>query len=282
MKHVVITGASTGIGRACAINLVQRGFHVFGSVRNQQDARPLKESLGNLFTALLFDVTDENAIARAAEVVKKRVGNVGLSGLVNNAGIVVNGPLIHVPIDLVGEQFDVNVLGVLRVTQAFVTLLGGQKTSPYPPGRIVNISSISGRMAFPFLGAYAASKHALEGMSEALRRELTIYGIEVIVIEPFNVRTPIFDKQAPVSPYRDTDYGPAHQRMLDQYARIKEAAMPVEVVANAVWTALTSAKPKTRYTLPRRRRKELVLPRFVYERLLDKHLAAVFRKLWQG
>ena len=164
MKSVVITGVSTGIGYGCAADLCRRGYRVFGSVRTAGDAERLQRELGNAFTPLVFDVTDAGAVKEAAAQVKSAVGNEGLSGLVNNAGISKPGPLATLPPDDVRQHFEVNVMGVVHAVQAFLPLLRRAK------GRIVNISSVSGRIAYPFMGPYAASKHALEALSDSLRR----------------------------------------------------------------------------------------------------------------
>ena len=184
MKNILITGVSSGIGYATAQALVERGHHVFGSVRRQKDAERVQEELGENFTPLLFDVIDSEAISRAQEQVAEAVGEKGLYALINNAGIVIPGPLKYTPLDEFREHFEVNLFGLLDVTQQFLPLLGASEGSPYPPGRIINISSTSGRVAYPFMGAYASTKHALEALSDSLRRELMLYGVDVIVIQP--------------------------------------------------------------------------------------------------
>jgi NAD(P)-dependent dehydrogenase (short-subunit alcohol dehydrogenase family) len=218
MRYVVITGVSTGIGYAATQELIQHGYHVFGSVRKRADGERLQVTLGANFTPLYFDVTDETAIRAAAETVQRAVGDQGLFGLVNNAGIAIGGPLLHLSIDEFRRQFEVNVFGLLLVTQAFAGLLGARTHSPHPPGRIINISSVSGRIAYPFIGPYAASKHAVEAISDSLRRELRLYGVDVIVIEPGAVRTPIWDKleQVETSRYVSTDYGASLAQMQQQ------------------------------------------------------------------
>lgn len=282
MKHVVVTGTSTGIGRACVEKLVEEGLHVFGSVRKSEDAAALREALGDSFTELLFDVTDTEAVRRAARLVEERVNEDGLFGLVNNAGIVVDGPLMHLPVDLVRKQFEVNLFGALTVTQAFLPLLGARRNAPFAPGRIVNISSVSGRVAFPLMGAYAASKHALEAVSDALRRELSIYGIDVILIEPATIRTPTIKKAEPVSPYKDTDYGPYHRHALDGVAETMRNARPAGVVADAIHAALVSPKPKTRYVLAGRRLRWLIMSRLMPDRWVDRKLTRMLRQLSDG
>lgn len=215
-RSVVVTGASTGIGWGTVKVLVARGFEVFGSVRKQADADRLLKEFSSAFTPLLMDVTDHAAIARAAEQVGASLGQQRLAGLVNNAGIAVPGPLLHLPLEEYRRQLEVNLIAPLAVIQAFAPLLGTDRAREGTPGRIVNISSVAGKVGLPFLGAYVASKHALEGMSESLRRELMLYGIDVIVIGPGAVATAIWDKaeSGEFGPYRTTDYG----TILDRFA----------------------------------------------------------------
>src|SRR5277367_4572339 len=207
-KSVVVTGTSTGIGWGIAAVLVQKGFQVFGTVRTQVDADRLQTEFGSAFMPLIMDVTDQPAVVRAAGQVRQSLGQANLCGLVNNAGISVAGPLLHMPLAEFRRQLEVNLVAPLLVTQAFAKLLGTDRRREGGPGRIVNISSVGGKMGPPFLGAYAASKHALEGMSESLRRELLLYGIDVIVIGPGYVNTPILDKAEAedLEIYRHTDY----------------------------------------------------------------------------
>ena len=184
---VVITGASTGIGAASAVELARRGFSVFAGVRKRCDGERLKAQSPHI-VPLLLDVTDAGQIAAAAETVGRAVGDAGLAGLVNNAGIVVAGPLEILPLDQLRLQLEVNVVGQIAVTQAFLPLLRKAR------GRIVNMGSFNGRIASPYLAPYAASKHALEALSDAMRLELRAWGIRVSVIEPGATTTPIWDK----------------------------------------------------------------------------------------
>ncbi|MCI0397320.1 MAG: SDR family oxidoreductase [Chloroflexi bacterium] len=275
MKQVVITGVSTGIGRAAAEELIRHGYHVFGSVRREADGATAQQALGERFTPLLFDVTDEGAIQAAAAEVERVLKGQGLAGLVNNAGIVVPGPLMHLPLADIRYQFEVNVVGVVAVTQAFLPLLGAKKNTSHLPGRIVNISSVSGRIAYPFMAPYAASKHALEALSDSLRRELMLYGIDVIVIEPGSVQTPIWDKAAEldVNLLADTDYFdilPDLQRTMVKQGR---QGIPVEKVAQVIREALENKRPKTRYVLAREWLKGWILPRWLPDRWFDRIVA---------
>jgi len=214
MRSVVITGVSTGIGHAAAKVLIDRGFRVFGSVRRAEDADRLTEEFGDAFAPLIFDVTDDAAIAEAAACVRGALAGETLAGLVNNAGIAVSGPLTELPVADYRRQLEVNLVGPFMVTQAFAPLLGTDSSLSGARGRIVNISSVAGLRAMPFLGPYAASKFGLEGYSEALRREMLLYGIDVIVIGPGPVQTAIWDKaeEVDVSAYAASPYAPILER----------------------------------------------------------------------
>ncbi|MGQ0548992.1 MAG: SDR family oxidoreductase [Armatimonadota bacterium] len=272
-KAVVITGVSTGVGLAAAEELAAHGYDVFGSVRRSSDADGLRARLGARFFPLLFDVTDAEAVRAAAGQVAGILGGRGLTGLVNNAGIGVGGPLMHQPLDEIRRVFEVNVLGALSVTQAFLPLLGAKLPQAHPPGRIINISSVGGKIAFPFLGAYSASKHALEAASDALRRELAIYGIDVIVIEPGAVRTAIWDKAEQEdlsSRCAGTDYAAIAARFQTGFIAGGRAGMPAEVIGRVIREALESPRPKTRYALPTNRLTGWIIPRLLPDRWLDR------------
>ncbi|RQR43661.1 SDR family NAD(P)-dependent oxidoreductase [Burkholderia sp. Bp9140] len=252
MHSVVVTGVSSGIGLELARSFVEDGYQVFGSVRNPEDGERLAAELGASFIPLCFDVTDSQAVQSAARRVEAIVGARGLGALVNNAGISVCGPLMHLPIDEIRALFEVNVLGVIQVTQAFLPLLGAKADSPHRPGRIVNIGSVSGAITVPFFGAYAGTKHAIEAVTQAFRRELKIYGIDVIAIEPGFVKTSMFRKteaQSPVSRFSETAYEPLWESFQREMARLEGKAKDARTVVDAVRHALTAAKPKTRYPL---------------------------------
>src|SRR5438128_3456767 len=216
MRSIVITGVSTGIGWASAKLLLDRGFHVFGSVRKQAEADRLKAEFGANFTPLLFDVTDEAAVLAAAREVRSALDGETLAGLVNNAGIAVAGPVLGLAADDFRREIDVNVIGPIIATQAFGPLLGADPSLKGPPGRIVMISSVAGKNGNPLTPAYSASKHAIEGLSESLRRELMLFGIDVIIIAPGPVKTPIWSKgqqSVNASRYRNSPYLPAIERV---------------------------------------------------------------------
>jgi NAD(P)-dependent dehydrogenase (short-subunit alcohol dehydrogenase family) len=275
LRCAVVTGVSSGIGFATARVLAGHGVHVFGSVRRAEDADRLKAELRERFTPLVFDVTDADAIRRAVPVVADQLGGDTLFGLVNNAGIAVGGPLIHQPLDEVRRHLEVNTLGTLAAVQAFAPLLGTDRSRRGPPGRIVNISSVAGRISAPFLGAYAASKRALEGMSHSLRRELLLYGIDVIIVNPGSVVTPIWDKAEQNTPsrYAGTDYEPMLRRFLASALRSGRSGLPPEAVGEVVWRALTARRPRTFYPIVRRRLLDWTIPLALPARLIDRLIA---------
>jgi NAD(P)-dependent dehydrogenase (short-subunit alcohol dehydrogenase family) len=275
MKAVIVTGASTGIGLAIARVLIGHGVHVFGSVRRGADADRVRSELGQGFSPLLFDVTDTAAIHAAVPVVAERLSGRTLWGLVNNAGIGIGGPLIHQPLDEVRRVLEVNVIGALAATQAFAPLLGTDRARTGTPGRIVNISSVAGRMSAPFLGAYAASKRALEGLSHSLRRELMIYGIDVILVNPGSVATPIWDKaeMADASRYAHTEYQPYLARFLEAALKAGRSGLPPEAVGDVVWTALSADRPRTFYPVLRRKLLNWTIPLALPARVLDRLIA---------
>src|SRR3954447_6527910 len=277
MKSVVITGASTGIGWATAKLLLDRGFRVFGSVRKQADADRLSREFGGNFTPLLFDVTDEAAVLGAARQVRTALNGETLTGLVNNAGIAVAGPVLELAVDKFRHQMDVNVIGPIISTQAFGPLLGSDPTLKGPKGRIVMISSVAGKSGNPLMAAYSASKHAIEGLSESLRREMMLFGIDVIIVAPGAVKTPIWSKaeEVDVSGYKNSPYFPALQRIRKFMLQLGETGLPAEKIAEAIAEALTSAHPKVRYQLtpdPMRHLMSAVLPKRMVDKIIAKRL----------
>jgi NAD(P)-dependent dehydrogenase (short-subunit alcohol dehydrogenase family) len=271
----VVTGVSSGIGGAAAKLLLQQGYSVFGSVRREEDALRLRTELGERFTALRFDVTDRPAVDAAAAQVERAIAPDILTALVNNAGFVCVGPLARLSVDEVGRQLEVNVLGLLNVTQAFLPLLGMGREAETPKGRVINVGSVSGRIAYPMMGAYAASKHAVEALSDALRRELLMYGIEVVLIEPGTVRTPIIEKTMPqLEAYLDSDYRAALTMLSDPKERERLlSAMPVERVSELILKVIGHPRPRARYPLPKGWLTGWILPRILPARFFDRVVA---------
>ncbi len=249
-KAVLITGASTGIGLHLAQQIAKEGrFKVFAGVRKAEDEKKIINlKIENLFP-ILIDVKNQNSISKCAEKLKGE----NLTALINNAGIAVACPLEFIPIEEFEDQLDVNVVGLLRVTQACIPLL--RETE----GRIINIGSISGKVTTPLVGAYAASKHAVEAMSDAFRRELRSSGIHVSLIEPGMVQTPIWDKSKDrafvlldkISKHAQDIYRPMVDKLIKNLeVSLKSAAQP-EDVYKVVKHALESPNPRSRYLVGR-------------------------------
>lgn len=274
---VVVTGASTGIGKACVLHLSRRGFRVFAGVRRMQDGEALSGEAPGQIHPLLLDVTDGAGISSAASVLQQAVGDAGLQGLVNNAGIVVSGMLELLPLDELRRQFEVNVFGQVGVTQALLPLLrkGG--------GRVVNMGSIAGRLAAPFIGAYSASKFALEAVTDALRLELRPWKIHVSIIEPGSIATPIWEKSANAAgnllrriPRENRElYREAIDAVSKAAAKHGAAGIPPIEVAKAVAHALTAKKPKTRYLVGGDAKSRALLNKLIPDRAMDALIARV-------
>ncbi|WP_414575611.1 SDR family NAD(P)-dependent oxidoreductase [Anabaena sp. CCY 9402-a] len=268
---VVITGASTGIGEACALHLDKLGFCVFAGVRKDSDAQKLQQKASQRLIPIFLDVTDADSIAFAVETVKNTVGD-EIFGLVNNAGIAVPGPLELLPIADFEQQLQVNVTGQLAVTQAFLGLLRQSQ------GRIVNMGSISGRSAAPFLGAYNASKFALEALTDVMRMELRPWGISVSIIEPGAIATPIWEKsftqadtaKQNLSPSALNLYGHALTAVRKQVGILASKSISSDIVAEAVIHALTAKKPKTRYLIGQDAKIGALLKYLLPDRLYDR------------
>ena len=277
MQSVVITGASTGIGWATAKLLLDRGFRVFGSVRKPADADRLRGEFGANFTPLLFDVTDEAAVLAAGREVRAALNGETLTGLVNNAGIAVAGPVLELSADEFRRQMDVNVIGPIIATQAFGPLLGSDPALKGPKGRIVMISSVAGKNGNPLTAAYSASKHAIEGLSESLRREMMLFGIDVIIVAPGAVKTPIWGKaeQVDISGYKNSPFFPALQGVRKFMLKLGETGLPAETIAETIAEALTSTHPRVRYQItpdPMRHLVTGLLPKRTVDKIIANRL----------
>ncbi|MDZ8242382.1 MAG: SDR family NAD(P)-dependent oxidoreductase [Nostoc sp. ChiQUE01a] len=269
---VLITGASTGIGQACALLLDRLGFSVFAGVRQDIDAQTLQEKASPRLIPVFLDVTDAESIASVVDKVTNTVGDVGISGLVNNAGIAVPGPLELLPIAEFQHQMNVNVTGQLAVTQAFLGLLRQGR------GRIINMGSIAGRSPTPFLGAYNASKFALEALTDVMRMELKPWGISVSIIEPGSIATPIWNKsltQADIGQDSLPEsalnlYGQAMNAVRQKMQIIASRGISADIVAQAVVHALTAKQPKTRYLIGQDAKIQAVLKHILPDKLYDR------------
>jgi NAD(P)-dependent dehydrogenase (short-subunit alcohol dehydrogenase family) len=273
-RAVLVTGASTGIGRACALGFDKAGWQVFAGVRRDEDAEALRGQASPSLTPLLIDVTDTGSIERAAAAIGDAAPG-GLAGLVNNAGVSAGGPFEFLPMNMVREPMEVNYFGQIAVTQAMLPLIRRG------PGRIVNIGSVGGRNASGFLGPYAASKHAIEAFTDALRQELRPWGIWVSVIEPGAVATPIWEKGARTAdqllealPAAALElYRPVLDAMPRVIERQAKSGVPPERVFERVRHALTSARPKSRYVIGTEARIQLALRTLLPARALDALVA---------
>jgi NAD(P)-dependent dehydrogenase (short-subunit alcohol dehydrogenase family) len=277
MDSVVVTGVSSGIGKAAARALIARGFKVFGSVRKPADAERAAAELGPSFVPLLFDITDEDAVRKAAGIVGAALGERNLAGLVNNAGIAVPGPLLELSAAELRHQLEVNVVGPMIVTRAFAPLLGADRARVGRGGRIVMISSVAGRVGVPFNGPYTASKFAIEGLSESLRRELMLFGIDVIVIAPGAVVTSIWDKAEAVdmSRFAASPFAAPLAVLRDYMLTQGRRGLPAERLGEAIADALTEKRPRVYYTVapnPLEHRLMAWLPKRMVDRMLARKL----------
>lgn len=246
-RAVVVTGASSGIGKAVALGLADRGFRVYAGVRRQADAEEL--AVHPSVTSLILDVTDLDHISSAVARVTEEAGERGLAGVVNNAGIAVAGPMEYIPLEDLREQFEINVLGKVAFTQAFMPLIRSSQ------GRIVFIGSVSGLVASRLLGSYAASKFALEAVADAFRRELHPWRIGVSVVEPGRIATPIWKKSVELAmtrlermpPEATTHYEAVMEDIIKGAEEATRVGIPPAAVARAVHRALSDSRPRTRY-----------------------------------
>jgi len=248
-RSVVVTGASTGIGEATALYLAGMGFQVFAGVRRLEDGLALTKKGGDHIRPILLDVTSADSVVQSAAEVQASLAGSTVAGLVNNAGVAVGGPLEFVPMDEFRRQIEVNVTGQLAATQAFLPLLRVAR------GRIINMGSVSGRIASPFLGPYVASKFALEALTTALRLELYPWGIQVSIVTPGVIQTPIWDKAISdfdrirtAMPTEATNlYGKILDGMRNRLTNVHTKGVPAIEVAKAVAHALTATRPRRRY-----------------------------------
>ncbi|MDT5284802.1 MAG: hypothetical protein QOJ20_5997 [Mycobacterium sp.] len=272
MKSVVITGSSTGIGRACALILDRNGFRVFAGVRKKADGDALRSAASQSLTPVHIDVTDAASIQAMAEKVTSEVGDAGLHGLVNNAGTTLPCPIEYLPLDGFRRQLEVNLVGPLAVTQALLSVLRqGQ-------GRVVNVTSAAGRAGVPLMAPHVSAKHGLEGLSDVMRLAFRQLGIQVAVIEPGFVGTAMGGKLQ-----RDTEgaigslpdegrrrYGPVLAKLAEEISRHAATGSPPEVVAKAVLHALTNGRPHSRYPSGAGAKRMLFFRRILPDRHFDR------------
>jgi NAD(P)-dependent dehydrogenase (short-subunit alcohol dehydrogenase family) len=278
-RAVVITGASTGIGAACALHLDRVGFAVFAGVRKPEDGVALQKAGSERLVPLELDVTDLATIRKSCAVVLDATKELGLFGLINNAGIAVVGPLEAVPISDLRQQLEVNVIGQVAVIQAFLPLIRQAR------GRIVNMGSIAGLSTMPLMGPYSASKFALEAITDALRLEVQQWGIHVAIVEPGAIATPIWNKSAIEAAEREaaietelrTLYKPVVTAVRKAVGEASKRAIPPDAVVKVVEEALTAPAPKTRYLVGTDAKFRALLVRLLPDRIYDKLLTSILK-----
>lgn len=280
-KSVVITGISSGIGYYLAKEYDQKGYRVFGTIRSESDRERLSKELPKVHL-LMCDVTDEQAIQEAAKEVEVKLADHGLDILINNAGVVVSGPLMIMDMKEFHQQYDINVFGLLRVTQAFLPLLGATEKPAGQPGTIINISSVTGKIGFPFVGAYSSSKFAVEGLSHSLRRELLPFGIKVVIIGPASVKTPIWEKESATDipeKARNSIFGKYIINFQKLMLKTAEKGLDPIKLTKKIVKISEKKKPGIRYAFAKQYILEWILPRYILsERMIDLGIKTTLKK----
>jgi len=271
-KSIMITGISTGIGRGTLDYFVSRGFHVYGSVRSTKDANRLKRIYKDKLTTIIFDVTKLAQLKKAAAFIKKDLNDSNLLALVNNAGTSFPGPLLKQSVKDFEKQIDINLNGAFRVIKYFAPLCGAEKNNNYKKGVIFNISSLSGKIGMPGLGAYTASKHGLEGLSQSLRRELLRYGVDVVIIGPGPIKSEIFNKvdKKFLESLKKSDYANAAKLIPKRNKNALKIAFPAIEVGKLIFNALHNPNRKTRYTITPNKMMYWTVPMTISDRMLDR------------
>jgi short-subunit dehydrogenase len=269
MINILITGVSSGIGEAIADRCINKGYRVFGTLRNQQNADKCAKRWGNRFIPLILDVRQPQTIQQCFETVKRELQGENLHVLINNSGIVKAAPLELQSSEDIREMFEVNVFGLIEVTKTFLPLMKAGKRNGSQSTKIINISSTAGAIGIPFLGSYVATKHAVEGLSHAWRRELMPFGIDVVVVAPGNVITPIWDKAKAETVIEDSPYKVQFQAFFDYSFAESTKGMKPEEIAAVVSEVIESTKPKVRYAPVAQKLMNWYIPRLISPRTLD-------------
>lgn len=267
-KYVFITGVSSGIGKAIAKELLENDYFVIGSVRNEKDAAELEKEYQNSFKKTILDITRDEDIENCSKEISTIINKNNLTALVNNSGIALGGPLMHQDINEIKQQFEINLFGLIKLTQKIFPYL---KRKDGRTGKIINMSSTNGKIAYPFIGGYAATKHALEAISDSLRYELKLYGIKVVIIEPGTIKTAIWDKaeQIDLTKYEKTDYSKIVNEFRDGFVKLGKQGISPDNVAKITRKAIESKNPKTRYVVSGNKLSEWILPRILPDKIFD-------------
>ncbi|MFY0624952.1 MAG: SDR family NAD(P)-dependent oxidoreductase [Reichenbachiella sp.] len=277
--NILITGVSTGIGYYSAKKFIEEGFTVYGSVRKQEDADRVSNELGDHYKPLVFDVLDHDKIQAAADQLKTTIGKEGLQCLINNSGVAISGPLEILDMASYKYQFDVNYFGLIAVTKAFLPLLGTQENCPHPPGKIINISSIAGKTCMPFMTPYSNSKAAVDSLTEGLRRELIIFGIDVIAMNPGPIETPIWEKaEEPNGAILESAYGKYMTNVSKFFLKSVKNAIKVETFVDKVYKNFKSKNPKTSEVIMFGKFSQYIVPKYLLSsRKYDKILRSILK-----
>jgi short-subunit dehydrogenase len=277
MRNIFITGVSTGIGYDAMKTLVSKGYHIIGSVRKIEDADRLKAEFGSKASILTFDVTDYQTMEKEIDSIRPMLSSHGLYCLINNAGLAVPGPMELLQTEELSYQMNVNVLAVHKITNLLLPYLGTNKE--YTPGKIINISSISGLFNSPYNGAYCISKHALESMTDVYRRELSSFGIQVIAIEPGPIQTEIWGKnKGQLDRFLNSAYGEILSNADKMIEGAEKSAFPVSVISDTIYKILSTSNPKTRYLIHRKPTLFKLLAYYLPDKMVDKLIAKTLAK----
>ena len=273
MRSVLVTGVSTGIGKAIAEELLNNDFFVIGSVRKEKDANYFNENYKDNFKSVVFDVTSKKEIENAKREVEKILldNDSYLCSIVNNAGIALGGPVRYLDVDIFRKQFEVNFFGLIEVTKCFLDMLI-EENKYKMKNKIINIGSISGKRSYPFVAPYTSSKHALEGFTDALRRELLIHDLDVVLIQPGPIRTPIWDKAPAIedNPFLKTEYEIPLRKFNKGYIKLGVNGFNPKIIGERVVKVLMTNKPKSRYVITPQKIKNYLMPGFLPDRWVDR------------
>jgi short-subunit dehydrogenase len=270
--NILISGVSSGIGFSTAQALLERGDRVFGTVRREADAARLSQDYGSRFQPLLLDLSQAETIERSVARLEAHLAGAPLHALINNAGVALPGPVAEQPLAQIREMFEINVFGLMALTQRCLPFLGMGPARREAPGIIVNVSSGAGKLGIPFLAGYVASKHALEGFSQSLRRELLPWGISVVVVGPGNVKTPIWDKVGDEHVYDKGLFGRVYANFLRVMRDGEKKGMAAPEIAALLTRIIDSKNPKTRYEPVAQKFANWTLPRLLPDKVMDRVL----------
>ena len=273
MRSVLVTGVSSGIGKAIAEELLNNDFFVIGSVRKKEDAKYFEDNYSKNFKKVMFDVTKKKEIETAKKEVEKILSENKsyLCSIVNNSGIALGGPVRYLDVDIFRKQFEVNFFGLIEVTKCFLDLL--IENNKYEmKNKIINIGSISGKRAYPFVAPYTSSKHALEGFSYALRRELLIHNLDVVLIQPGPIKSAIWEKAPSIedNPFLKTEYEIPLRKFFKGYIQMGMNGLNPQIIGQRVVKILMTNKPKTRYVITPQKIKNYLMPGFLPDRWVDR------------